>query len=133
MLAENPTADGILSCLTLAFPEGMEEYYMEELCVILQEQHRNPIVRKFMSDQIILSAEQAFEAIIDKLKELNILRRDTKADIWIKTYSSIIYCFASRFLLGIGDNSPDFSGMSMSDMTRNMCNMMLKTCGKAGK
>ena len=128
-LNENSTADDILSCVMLVLPEDKEEYYFEKLNVILQEQHRNPIVRKFVSDHIFFSTERVFETIINKLKELNVLRQDTDADLWIKLYSSLMYTFDSRRLLGIGENLPNFSGMGLVDLMTNVCNIMLKTCG----
>ncbi|MCL1874860.1 MAG: TetR/AcrR family transcriptional regulator [Synergistaceae bacterium] len=130
LLEKNPTAEGILSCMTLIFPEGLEEYYKEELCVILQEQYRNPIVRKFMSEHIINDTEKVFESIISKLKELRIINSDTNSDFWTKTHSSLIYTFSSRFLLGIGDDSPDFSGLDLIGMLRNLYSLMLKTCSQ---
>ena len=129
ILRENPTADGILSCLRLAFPEDKVEYYLNRLYVVLQEQHRNPIVRKFVFEQIILSTEQVSRTIVDKLIEFHILRPDTDPDFWVKTHSSLIYAFASRLKLGIGDSSPGFSGMGMVEMLRNLYDVMLKTCG----
>ena len=128
-LSENPTADDILSCMTLFFPEGKEEYYLKELYVILQEQHRNPVVSKFMSEQFILRNEQAVKTIVIKLKEFRVLREDTEPDFWAKMHSSLLYTFSSRMLLGIGDNSPGYSGMDMVEMMRTIYDMMLKTCG----
>jgi len=128
-LKENPTADGMFSYIRLSFPENKEQHYLKELYVILQEQHRNPIVRKFLSEQIIMSSEQNIKTIIDKLKEFHILRSDTNPDFWVKTHSSLIYTFASRMLLGIGDNEPDFSGMGLSELLQTLYNMMMKTCG----
>ena len=129
-LKENPTAEGILSCMNLAFPIDKEEFYLKRLYVILQEQHRNPIVRKFMSEQFILKTEQILEIIINKLKEFNILRADTNPDFWIKLHSSLIYTYTSRTLLGIGDSTPGYSGMGMIELMRKMYNMMLETCGR---
>jgi AcrR family transcriptional regulator len=128
-LKENPTADGVLDCLTLVFPEDKAEYYLKELYVVLQEQHRNSLVNKLVTEQIILGNEQVFRIIIDKLKELNIIYSDTNPDFWVKMYSSLQYTFANRMLLGIGDTAPDFSGMGMFEMIRSMIDMMLKTCG----
>jgi AcrR family transcriptional regulator len=128
-LKDNPSAEGILSCMRLIFPEGKEEYYFKELCVIIQEQHRNPVVRKFMSEEIILSTEQVVRVIIDKLKECGHLRPDTDGDFWIKAHSSLLYAFASRALLGIGDSSSNFSGMGMVEMLQQLFDLMLKTCG----
>jgi AcrR family transcriptional regulator len=128
-LKENPTAECILSCVIFAFPEDNEEYYQEELCVLLQEQYRNPTVRKFVAMDSILSTEENFKDIIDKLKEFNILRSDTDPDFWVKMYSSLLYTFTSRFLLGIGDSSPGFTGMTMREMILNMCDLMLKMHG----
>ena len=127
-LGENPTTDGILSCMRLSFPEGKVEYYLKKLYVILQEQYRNPVVRKFMSEQFILSTERVLGVIIDELKETNVLRPDMDPDFWVKTHSSLIYAFASRLLLGIGDSSPGFSGMGMVELIRNLYDIMLKTC-----
>ena len=128
-LVKNPTADGILACIQLSFPKDKETYYLRQLYVILQEQHRNPIVREFMSNGIILSTEQVIGTIIDKLKECNKLRPDTDPDFWVKVHSSLVYAFSSRMLLGIGDQEPDFSGKGLSDLLRDMYDMMLRTWG----
>ena len=127
-LRDNPSAESIVSCLRIVFPEGKEEYYVKRLFVILQEQHRNPIVRKFVTEEIIFSTEQVIRTIIDKLKEFDIIRPDTNPDFWIKMHSSLIYTFASRALLGIGDAAPGFTGMGMSDLLLNMYDLLLKTC-----
>ena len=127
-LKENPTADGILNCMRVVFPEGQEEFYLKRLFVILQEQHRNPLVRKFVSEEIILSTEHYIRKIIDELKESGILRPDADADFWVKVHSSLLYTFASRTLLGIGDAEPGFTGMGMSDLLRNLYDRMLKEC-----
>ena len=129
IIKENPTADGILSCMTLTFPEGKIEYYLKELYVILQEQHRNPIVGKFISEHFILDNEQTMRTMINNLIELGVLRSDTDPDFWAKTHSSLLYAFASRLMLGIGDSAPGFSGLSMPEMLRNMYDLMLKACG----
>ena len=129
-LKVNPTAEGILSCMSLTFPKDKEEFYLKRLYVILQEQYRNPIVRKFMSEQFILVTEQILEIIINKLKEFNILRADTNPDFWIKMHSSLIYSFTSRTLLGIGENSPGYSGMGMIELMHKMYDMMLEKCGR---
>ena len=129
MLKENPTADNILSCISLVFPEGKEEYYLKELYVILQEQHRNLVVRKFLTEEIILSTEKVYVSIIDKLKEFNIVRPDANPDFWIKIHSSLIYTFASRLLLGIGDSDPGFTGKNLSELVHDMCSIMLEKCG----
>jgi hypothetical protein len=79
-----------------------------------------------MSERFILLIELNVKEIIDVLKDLNILRPDTDPDFWVKTCSGIIYSFASRMMLGIGDNSPDFSGMGMLELLRYGFDMMLK-------
>ena len=132
-LKENPTAEGILSSMTLSFTEGKVEYYLKELYVILQEQHRNPMVRKFVSEDYILGNEQTIRTMIHNLKELGILRRDTDPDFWASMHSCLIYTFANRLMLGIGDSSPGFSSMGMVDMLKNMYDLMLKTCGEQKK
>ena len=131
MLEKSPTADAIFSCMRFSFPEGKELFFVKRLYVILQEQHRNPIVRKFISEQYILSTERTFGMIINKLKEFNVLRPDTDPDFWVKAHSSIIYAFTSRLLLGIGDSSPAFSGKGMTELLRSLYDILLKTCGVA--
>ena len=128
ILKENPTVEGIESCLKLTFPEDKAIYYMNELFVILQEQHRNPIVREFMSEKFIIRSEKAFEAIINILKELKVLRPDMDADFWIKMHSSLLYAFSSRMLLGIGDSEPGYIGIGMTELIRRKCEIMLKVC-----
>ena len=127
-LKENPTADDIMSCFTLVFPKDKEEYFLKQLCVILHEQYRNPIVRKFVSEHVVYNSEIVFKNIVERLKELNVLRQDTDADFWAKLYSSLIYTFSSRILLGIGDTDPDFTGMGMYKLIHYMCGLMLETC-----
>ena len=139
-LREHPTADGVLACLRLSFPEGRDEYYLKVLCVILQEQHRNPDIRDFVSKRVILNAEHDISAVLQMLKDMNIIRQDANIDFWMKTSSSLLYAFASRRMLGIGDNSPsipgmesagatNFSGMGMVDLLRYLFDMLLETCG----
>ena len=129
ILKENPTVDGIEACLKLTFPEDKVIYYMEELFVILQEQHRNPLVREFMCEKFIVRSEIAFEAIINILVELKVLRSDTDADFWKKLHSSLLYTFSSRLLLGIGDSEPGYSGIGMTELIRRKCEIMLEVCG----
>ena len=127
-LKDNPTPDGILACMRIVFPEGKEEYFLKRLFVILQEQHRNPIVRKFVSEEIILSTENVIWSIIDKLRSFGIIRPDTDPDFWVRVHSSLIYSFANRSLLGIGDAAPGFSGMGMGELLWNLYAKMLKEC-----
>ena len=128
ILEKNPTVDGIMSCMEFRFPEGREEYFLKQLYVILQEQHRNPTVRKFMCEQIILTTEHIFRTIVIKLKESRILRPDTDPDFWARINASLIYTFSSRRLLGIGDNAPDFSGKGLFELLRNVYGFMLQMC-----
>jgi AcrR family transcriptional regulator len=132
-LGENPTSEYIISCMNLNFREDKAEHYLKELYVIFQEQHRNPMVRKYVSEGIILQHEHVVKTIIDKLKEFNIIRQDTDPDIWAKLYSSIIYTFASRALLGIGDSSQNFTGAGMVEMMRTVYDMLLKSCAVSEK
>ena len=127
-LKENPTADGILSCMQIVFPEDKVAYFLKELYVILQEQHRNPLVGTFVSDHYIMGNENVVKMIINALKEFGILREDTDPDYWAKIHTCLLYTFASRLMLGIGDSSPGFSGMGMADMMWKTYDLMLKTC-----
>ena len=128
ILRENPTSEGILTCLQTAFPPDRAEYFLKVLCVLLQEQFRNPIVRCYMSDHFILRSELNAKTIIGVLKELGVIRQDTDPDYWAKASSSLFYSFATRMMLGIGDNSPDFTGMGMAEMLKHTFNIMFEKC-----
>jgi len=124
-LQKNPTTDGIMSCLQLSFPEGEEEHFLKVLYVILQEQHRNPTIRKYIAGNF-LTNEGYIRTVFDILKELGAIRKDADPDFWMKISSSLFYAFASRMMLGIGDSSPDYSGMRMDELLRHMFDIMLK-------
>ena len=128
-LRENPTAEGILGCLTTTFPPDRAEYYLKVLCVLLHEQLRNPYVRKYMSEQIILRSELHLKIIFDALKTLGLIRQDADPDYWAKITSSLFYSFATRSMLGIGDSAPDYEGMGMEKMLNHTFSLMLETCG----
>ena len=128
-LKNNPSADGILSCMQLVFKEGKEKYHLQQLYVILQEQHRNPTVGKFLSDHFILGNENVVKEIINILKDYGVLKQDTDPDYWAKIHSSLLYTFASRMKLGIGDQSKEFKGLNMADMLWQTYDMMLKLYG----
>jgi AcrR family transcriptional regulator len=127
-LEDNPTADGILACLQIKFPEGLEDYYFKVLSMVLQEQHRNPVVSNHMQD-IIRRSELRFNVIMDALKDLNIIRRDVDPDFWMKMTSSLLYTFSNRAVLGNGDRSPNYTGMMMADLLKGLFGLMLKECG----
>jgi len=129
ILKENPTTDGILDCLQTSFPSDRAEYFLRVLCVMLQEQFRNPIVRDYISEHIILRAEMKVRTIIDVLKRIGAVRQDTDPDYWTKITSSLSYSFATRMMLGIGDHSPDFTGKGMAEMHRATFDLMLEKCG----
>ena len=123
-LSHNPAVNGVMDCLILAFPGDKTDYYLKILCVLLQEQHRNPLIHDFMSNEFIKGSESAINAIFRILKDLGTIRQDADPDPWVKTYSSLLYAFSSRVLLGIGDASPDFTGMGMADIIRFQLNLM---------
>jgi len=127
-LRENPTADGIMGCFNLHFPEGTTDYYLKVICVFLQEQYRNPVIHDFVASQHILQAEHDAKAIFLILKELNVIREDTDIDPWVKTLSSLLYTFSSRMALGMGDASPDFSGKGLVELFRFHIDLMLSIC-----
>ena len=130
-LRDNATANGVAACFEVSFPQERAEYYLKILCVALQEQFRNPIVRRYMTDGFILSAELNTKTVIDVLKELGVIRQDTDPDYWTKAVSSIFYTFAARMLLSIGDKAPGFTGMDMAKMLKHTFEIMLETHGSA--
>ena len=132
ILQENPTTDGIMSCLETAFAPDRLEYYLNVLCVMLQEQLRNAAVRKQVTEAMILRSEKNSGKIIEKLKELGVISRDTDTDYWTKVISSLYYSFAARRMLGIGDTSPGFTGKGMADLLRHTFDTILELGGARG-
>ena len=128
VLREKPTAEGIMDCLTTTFPPDRAEYYLSVLCVLLHEQLRNPLVKEYISGQIIMRSELHLKIIFNALKILGVLRQDADPDYWAKITSSLFYSFATRSMLGIGDSVPDFIGMGMVDLLKYTFNLMLETC-----
>ena len=127
-LQESPDVNGVLACMQTTFPKDRAAYFLKVLCVILQEQLRNPIAREYMSKNIISRAEQKVQIVFTVLKELGVIQLDAEPDYWMKVTACISQSFATRMMLGIGDNSPDFVGMGMADMLRCTFTMMLETC-----
>jgi len=130
ILRENPTTDGILKCLQLGFPPDRVKYFLNVLCVLLQEQLRNPLIRSFIREHIILRVERNVKSIIDELKALGIIRQDADPDYWIKVCSSLLYAFSVRIMLGIGDNNPEFTGRGMAEMLRYTFDLMFEKCSR---
>jgi AcrR family transcriptional regulator len=128
ILREKPTSEGILDCMSLSFPESKMDYYLKVLAVLMQEQHRNEVIRRFMADEFFTRTEANVFAVIDALKDLRIIRQDTDPDYWMKACSSLMYSFASRVVLGIGDSRPEFIGKGMAAMLKDTFDMMLDSC-----
>ena len=124
-LRSNPTKEGIMACYHTVFPAGRVEYYLKVLCVLLQEQLRNDVVKRYISNHIILSAEHNTKTVIDALKDLGIVKEDTDTDYWTKVVSSLMYTFATRSMLSIGDTEPGFEGKGMIEMLEHTFEMML--------
>ena len=127
-LQANPTPDGMMACMSLQFPEDQLQYYLAILFVLMQEQHRNDPIRSFVSENLISRSENNIFSIVESLKDLGVIRQDTDADYWMKVCSSLLYTFASRLMLQIGDSSPGFVGLGMSDMLKRTFAIMLETC-----
>jgi hypothetical protein len=82
-----------------------------------------------MTELFIPRVEWKIQTVIEVLKELNVIRQDTDPDFWMKISSSVMYAFAHRVMLGIGDSSPDFSGMGMVGLLKQLFDMLLEKCG----
>ena len=130
ILSQNPTTDGIIACLQTSFPPDRAEYYLKVLCVLMQEQFRNPFVRSFMANQFVLRSERNMRSIIIELKKIGALRKDIDYDYWTKATSSLFHSFATRAMLGIGDKTLDFVGLGMADMLRCTLDIMFEKCGE---
>ena len=129
MLNENSTLEGILACYQTAFPADKIDYYLNVLCMLLQEQLRDPYVKKFVSDKVILHLERNTKTVLTPLLELGAIRQDTDMDYWMKAISCLLYTFAARRMLGIGDNKPEYTGKGMGEMLEATMRLMLELCG----
>ena len=126
-LSDSPTVEGIMALLTLSFSEETQQYYVNVLEVLLQEQHRNPLIREYVAKEIT-DNEVLIGEIIDSLKELKIIHKDTNADFWQKTASSLMYAYSNRLMLGIGDSTRDYTGKTLNDLLCDLFNLLLNTC-----
>ena len=129
ILRDNPTSDGVMACLQTEFHPDRKEYSLKVLCVLLQEQLRNPIARDFISEHIIMRAERNFSKVFNELKSLGVIKQDADPDYWMKATSGFFYVFAIRMMLGIGDNAPDFTGRGMFEMLRSTFDIMFEKDG----
>ena len=129
ILKADPTSDGILKCLQTAFSPDKAEYFLMVLHVMLHEQLRNPFVRSYMSEHIILRTERKIKMVVEALKKHGAISQDSDPDYWMKVSSCISYTFATRMMLGIGDNAPGFSGRGMADLYRYTFDLMLEKTG----
>ena len=128
ILEKDPTTDGIIACHQVIFSGEKVEYYFNVLSMTLQEQHRNPVIREYIQNDI-LKAENHVEIIINVLKQLGILKLDTDPDYWKKMISSVFYTFSNRAVLGNGDSAPGYTGMDMEHMLRQIYEDLLSECG----
>jgi hypothetical protein len=128
ILEQNPTADGIMSCMEVIFSVLSEEYYYKVLHVLYREQHRNTIVRDFIA-KIILETEGYVERIFIVLKSLHVIRHDADPDFWKKATTSLLYAFHNRTILGFGDDSPDFTGRDVKGLLFYMFDAVFKIYG----
>ena len=127
-LEEDHTTDGILACHQLTFSSDRPEYYFKVLSMIMQEQHRNPVVSEYVRGNI-MQAEDHTEIIITILKDLKVLKPDTDPEFWKKLVSCIFYTYSNRAILGNGDASPDFKGLGMVDLLRKLYDTLFFLCG----
>ena len=126
-LKENPTAEGIVGYMQLAFPEERADYYLKVLNVLLQEQHRNPSIRRYVAENFI-NNESFVRNAFDVLKEQGAIRADADPIFWMNVASSLLYAYSNRMMLGIGDSNPGFDGMPLVDALLKLYNLMLKDC-----
>ena len=128
ILEDNPTSDGILTCLRLTFEDDKADYHYKLLSTIMQEQHRIPYVSEYVRGSIA-QTEQFTKLIIDTLKDLKVLKPDTDPDFWMKMSSCLFYTFSNRAVMGCGDTSPDYKGLGMVGLLEQMFKRMLLKCG----
>jgi AcrR family transcriptional regulator len=126
LIIKEPTTENILKCMTLVFPEEKREYYLKMLSVILQEHFRNPLIRDFVREKLFLSTESISRAILSELAASGALEKGTDVETWVRVHSSIIYSFACRHLLGIGDSFPGFEHPGMADLLRTVYGILLE-------
>jgi AcrR family transcriptional regulator len=129
-LIKNPSPEGILKCTKLVFPEERRDYYLKILCVILQEHFRNEKIRDFVCGEIIFNTENVSKTILNELVKAGILAKETKVEYWARTHSAILYSFATRHLLRIGEMFPGFTAPGMQDMLVALYNLMFEVRGR---
>ena len=132
LLERNPTTDGIMSCLQTTFSGGDAAYYFNVLSMTLQEQHRNPVIREYIMNDIY-KAERHTGIIIDILKSIGVIKFDIDPDYWMKLVSCVFYTFSNRAVLGNGDSSSGYSGMGMEDLLRRIFDNLLDECSVNAK
>jgi len=124
-LIENPTAENFANCFKVSFSPSDSMKFMNGLCLIIKEQHRQEFARQFIEKYFIRNYERTSADILTILIDKGILRNDINIDFWVKTQSSIMYAFANRLFLGIGDDAPDFEGLKTEGLIREMFNLIL--------
>jgi AcrR family transcriptional regulator len=130
ILAKKPSVEGILQCHSLVFTGAKAAYYFKVLSMILQEQHRNPVVNEYVRGNIEQNEKNTL-VVIEILKEYNVLKKDTNPDYWMKLVSSVYYTFMNRAVLGNGDSSPDYKGMGMVELLKSIFENMMRDCSIA--
>jgi len=128
-LTQNATAEDIMACLTLYFPEGEADYYRKMVVMLFQEQCRNETVREFMTKDMILWYEKYITDILNRLVEVGALCPSMDIAFWASLYANINYSSMARYVLGIGEEEPDFKGKRMEDMKRTLYETIFRLHG----
>ncbi|MCL2136961.1 MAG: TetR/AcrR family transcriptional regulator [Coriobacteriia bacterium] len=128
IIQNNPTAEGVLSCIELCFVVLADDYYSKLMHVIFQEQHRNQAARKFVYDTI-LDSEAFVERAFEVLKDMKVIQQDADPFFWKRSASSLLYIFPNRTLLGVGETDPNYSGKDLRSLLKELFEMIFTVYG----
>jgi len=129
LLTKDSTTDDVLNCMYLYFPKDTETYYLKTLHVLFHEHYRNNDVREFMCNNIIIGQEKYSETILKRLIELGALDKSVDVDFWSRLHVCIVFLFAERLVVGIGEMYPKFNGKGMEEMLRMLYDTVFKLHG----
>ncbi|MCL2058898.1 MAG: TetR/AcrR family transcriptional regulator [Oscillospiraceae bacterium] len=128
ILQNNPTPEGVLTCLQESFAILTEEFYIKALQVLFQEQHRNSIAQEYVK-KTILASENYVLMIFNVLKNLRIISHDADPEFWKKIASSLLYTFPNRMMMGMGDDLTSNIGMGLKNIFYYMFTLVINIYG----
>ena len=125
ILAEDPTAEGIVACIMASLARLENPYYRKILNVIFQEQHRSELFGEHVL-QRFHDIEEFVAKIITELERLGLIRSDINTIHWQRAVSSILYASFNRETLSYNKAPEGLCIKEMKETLLYLCNTMLK-------